>query len=144
MSEHWTWRCDRVIPSDTLSGRKILDEVLGQLEAHHWQQHDVFGVHLAMEEALVNAILHGNGSDTRKQIRVICLMSPERVRIEITDEGPGFNPQALPDPTCSDRLESTSGRGVMLMRAFMSRVEYNAAGNCVVLEKERAAPACSS
>ena len=115
----------------------FLDEVLAQLEAQHWVQHDVFSVHLAMEEALVNAILHGNRRDAQACPRA-CRMSPDRVRIEIADEGPGFNPKSLPDPTCPDRLQSPGGRGVMLMRAFMSRVEYNDAGNRVVLEKERA------
>jgi serine/threonine-protein kinase RsbW len=137
MSEHWIWRCDHVIPSDTVAGRRVLDELLGQLEAQHWQQHDVFSVHLAVEEALVNAICHGNRSDSGKHVRVCCLLSRDRVRVEITDEGSGFDPHAVPDPTCAERLHSESGRGVMLMRAFMSRVEYGAEGNHVILEKDR-------
>ena len=60
-----------------------------------------------------------------------------RIRIEITDEGRGFDPSALPDPTCGDHLHAPRGRGVMLMRAFMSRVEFNARGNRVTMEKER-------
>lgn len=137
MSEHWIWRYDRVIPSDSAAGRRVLNDVLAQLESQHWLQHDIFGVHLAMEEALVNAIQHGNRLDTRKRIHVICTMSSDRIRIEIADEGRGFNPNTLPDPTCNERLEASSGRGVMLMKAFMSRVEYNTTGNCVVLEKDR-------
>jgi serine/threonine-protein kinase RsbW len=112
--------------------------MLQQLEGQHWGQHDIFGVHLAVEEALVNAIMHGNRLDANKQVRVVCLMWPNRVRIEISDEGRGFSPQAVPDPTCPERLHAPSGRGMMLMKAFMSRVEYNELGNHVVLEKDRA------
>jgi serine/threonine-protein kinase RsbW len=137
MSEQWSWRCDRVIPSDTIAGRQVLGELLEALEAQHWQQHDLFSVHLAVEEALVNAICHGNRSDSGKQVHVACLVSRDRVRVEITDEGCGFDPHAVPDPTCAERLHGERGRGVMLMRAFMSRVEYSAAGNHVILEKDR-------
>jgi serine/threonine-protein kinase RsbW len=136
-TEQWIWRRDHVIPSDTAAGRRVLDEVLAELEARHWSQHDVFAVHLAMEEALVNAIKHGNRTDPDKQVRVRCRMSPKLIRVEICDEGPGFNPESLPDPTDPDRLECPGGRGVMLMKAFMSRVEFNEQGNRVLLEKRR-------
>jgi len=138
MSEdQWIWQCEHVIPSDTASGRRILGEVLGQLRSRQWGAHDLFGVHLAMEEALVNAIQHGNRFDEDKQVRIACRIAPGLVRIEITDEGEGFDPAAVPDPTENGRLESPGGRGVMLMRAFMTRVEYNESGNRVILEKER-------
>jgi serine/threonine-protein kinase RsbW len=137
MPEQWTWRCDRMIPSDTAAGRDILDEIIERLETEHWQQDDIFGVHLAVEEALVNAILHGNRLDSRKNIHVVCQLSPERIRVEIADQGNGFDPDSLPDPTCPERLHSPCGRGVMLMKAFMTRVEYNEQGNRVVLEKAR-------
>ena len=133
----WTWCYDRVIPTEVAAGRQVLSDVLGQLEAQHWSQHDIFSIHLATEEALVNAIQHGNRLDRHKQVHLVCCLSPERIRIEIADEGEGFDPNSLPDPTCPEQLHSPCGRGVMLMRAFMSRVNYNAAGNRVVLEKDR-------
>lgn len=133
----WIWQCDRTIPSETAAGRQILDEVLQQLKAQHWLPHDVFSVHLAMHEALVNAILHGNRLDAAKRVHVSCRLGPELVRIEIADEGEGFSPNCVPNPTDPDRIESPNGRGVMLMRAFMSQVDYNDRGNCVVLEKRR-------
>jgi len=139
MSEnHWIWRCDHTIPSDTKAGRRILDQVIGELQARKWGPRDIFGVQLGLEEALVNAILHGNGLDADKQVHVVCRMTPDLVRIEITDEGEGFDPATIPDPTAPDRLEAPTGRGVMLMRSFMSRVEYNEVGNRVVMEKDRA------
>jgi len=137
MLDPWLWRCERVIASDPALARQVLDELLVQLEARHWQQRDIFAVHLATEEALINAIHHGNNSDAGKHIRVACLLGRDRIRIEISDEGPGFDPSVLPDPTCGERLHSPCGRGVMLMRAFMSRVEFNARGNTVTMEKQR-------
>jgi serine/threonine-protein kinase RsbW len=135
--ENWTWQCDRVIPNDPLVGRRLLDEVLHQLEALHWARRDIFGVHLAVDEALVNAIRHGNRMDADKHVRFCCWLSPKKVRVEVTDEGPGFDPDCLPDPTAPAHLHCPGGRGVLLMRAFMSRVEFRDRGNHVVLEKER-------
>ncbi len=137
MTNLWLWRYERVIASDPVVARQVLDEMLGQLEVQHWHQRDIFAVHLATEEALVNAIHHGNGSDARKNVHFVCLLDGDRVHIEITDEGRGFDPSTLPDPTSGDRLHAPCGRGVMLMKAFMSRVEFNARGNAVTMEKER-------
>jgi serine/threonine-protein kinase RsbW len=137
MIDPWLWRYDRVITSDPAVARQVLDELLAQLEAQQWQQRDIFAVHLATEEALVNAINHGNGADVQKNVHFVCWLGGDRVRIEISDEGPGFNPSDLPDCTNGDHLHAPCGRGVMLMKAFMSRVEFNALGNTVTMEKER-------
>ncbi|HEY5313242.1 MAG TPA: ATP-binding protein, partial [Pirellulales bacterium] len=106
-----------------------------QLKQHGWPPEDMFGVRLALEEALVNAIKHGNHSDATKCVHFSCKLGPDRLWLEIRDEGCGFNPQAVPDPTDAAHVALPNGRGLLLMRAYMSRVEYNAAGNCVVMEK---------
>ena len=92
---------------------------------------------LAVDEALVNAICHGNGHDETKRVRFTSHLSPDRVRVEISDEGAGFDPDSLPDPTAPNRIGCPGGRGVLLMRAFMSRVEFSDHGSRVVLEKDR-------
>jgi serine/threonine-protein kinase RsbW len=135
--ERWNWWTDQWIASEHGEGRRVQEEVLEQLERHLWTEHEVFGIRLAMEEALVNAIKHGNRLDAAKRVRVACKVSPERIWIEITDEGPGFKPEDVPDPTDPDRLECTSGRGLMLMRSFMTFVEFNEIGNRVTMEKAR-------
>jgi len=135
--DQWTWQCDRVIPSDTTVGRRLLNDVLEHLEALEWGRRDIFGVHLAVDEALVNAIAHGNASDESKHVRFSCRVSPRKILVEITDEGPGFDPDSLPDPTSPARLGCPGGRGVLLMRAFMGNVEFLGRGNHVVLQKER-------
>jgi serine/threonine-protein kinase RsbW len=131
------WQCDRTIPNDTGAGRKILEEVLAQLTSQQWPAREVFAIHLATDEALVNAIVHGNKLEPSKHVRFRCRIGPQKVRIEIQDEGAGFDPDSLPDPTSPCRIGCPSGRGVMLMRTFMSRVEFHDRGNHVVMEKDR-------
>lgn len=133
----WTWTLKRVIPSETAAGKKLLDELLARLDAERWKKRDIFSVHLAVEEALVNAIKHGNKQDRHKQVHVECRLSPDRLWIAVADEGEGFDPDEVPDCTAEENLELPCGRGILLMRNFMSRVEYNQRGNCVTLEKNR-------
>jgi serine/threonine-protein kinase RsbW len=135
-----TWRLAVDLPSERGSNRRVTDELLAQLGAHGWPEADVFAVHLAVEEAIVNAIVHGNKLDPAKKVHVVCEVSADRVLVSIADEGPGFDPAGIPDCTADDRLEAPGGRGVMLMRSFMTRIEYNPAGNAVVLEKRRPPP----
>ena len=136
--EPWGWTLNQRIPSERGAGHRIIERVLEHLEEHRWSPHDIFSVRLAMEEAIVNAIKHGNRLDRNKQVCVACKVSSDRLWIEVSDEGPGFDPENVPDPTDPDRLEIPSGRGIMLMRNYMNRVEYNDAGNAVIMEKERA------
>jgi len=136
-NETWTWRIEQKIPSDSAAGKRVLQEILGQLETHQWSERDIFGVHLALEEALVNAIKHGNRCDLSKRVHVECRISTRRILVEIRDEGQGFNPDRVPDCTDDEHIEMPGGRGVLLMRSFMSSVEYNVKGNCVVMTKDR-------
>ncbi|MBN2215750.1 MAG: ATP-binding protein [Pirellulales bacterium] len=133
----WIWQCEHTIPSRAGAGRKVRQEILRQLKQRKWGKHDVFSVHLALEEALVNAIRHGNALDAAKTVHVWCRMSDDLVRIEVTDQGNGFDPARLPDPTDHEHRDIPSGRGVLLMRRFMDRVEFNEQGNAVLLEKRR-------
>jgi serine/threonine-protein kinase RsbW len=126
-----------IIPSDTGAGQAVQERILQALEGLQYPARDVFGVRLALEEALVNAIKHGNAMNPSKQVRVTCELSPEQVRIQIEDEGPGFNPSDVADPTEEENLDCPGGRGIMLMRAFMNVIEYNDVGNCVTLVKVR-------
>lgn len=137
VDEHWTWQTDRSIPSETGAGHAIQEALLDAMETAGWGQHDRFSVRLAVEEAIVNAIAHGNQYDSGKQVRVRCWLGPELVRVEVCDEGPGFDPACVPDPTNPDRLECPCGRGVMLMRHFMTHVAYSQSGTTVLLEKRR-------
>jgi len=135
----WTWTLDRRIPSDTSMGSEIIDEVMEALAKHEWGPHDAFGIHLSLEEAIVNAIKHGNRFDEQKEVHVQIKLSPERLLMRVEDQGDGFNPDDVPDPTEDSRLEQPCGRGVMLMRHYMSDVQFSKRGNRVEMTKTRQA-----
>lgn len=127
------------IPSDTTIAQNVQERIIAGLQARLYGDRDVFGVRLSLEEAITNAIRHGNGNNTSLEVFIECEISDERLRVVIEDEGEGFDPSAVPDPTSEDNLEIPGGRGLLLMSAYMSKVEYNEKGNRVLLEKARTA-----
>src|SRR5690554_1356981 len=96
---NWLWSTVETIPSDTTEGQRLIKKLLEQLERADWAPGDTFGIHLAAEEAMVNAIKHGNKQDPNKSVHVDMRVGKQRVFIRITDEGPGFDPEDVPDPT---------------------------------------------
>jgi serine/threonine-protein kinase RsbW len=110
------WQKELHLPSERGASRHIMEELLDQLASHGWPQADVFAIHLAVEEAITNAIVHGNKLDESKTVHVACRVTPAMVRVEVTDQGPGFDPKSIPDCTLEERLDVPNGRGVMLMR----------------------------
>ncbi len=125
------------ISSTTAEGQQVQKRIIDLLEQSNFPSRFIFGVQLALEEAIVNAIKHGNRMDPAKLVRINCRLCEEKVRVVIEDEGAGFKPELVPDPTTDENLEKPGGRGIMLMRAFLSFVEYNEIGNRVTLEKWR-------
>ena len=130
-------RINETIASDLEAAERIQNRIIGLLETLEFSARDVFGMRLALEEAIVNAIKHGNRMDPSKSVKVLCEADASRAVVIIEDEGPGFAPTDVPDPTAEENLEKPGGRGIMLMKAFMTRVEYNQKGNRVRLEKVR-------
>ena len=98
-------------------------------------ERDLFCIKLALEEALVNAIKHGNQMDRSKKVHISYRLLADRFEIHIADEGPGFDPSDVPDPTALENLERPCGRGLMLMRHYMSEVAFHGRGNCVCMTK---------
>jgi len=117
--------------------RFVQTEVKEALLANQFGDRDLFSVELALEEALVNAIKHGNQLDPSKRVFVRYEVSADRFEIRIEDEGPGFNPGDVPDPTAPENLERLCGRGLLLIRNFMSDVQYHGRGNVVTMTKFR-------
>ena len=125
------------ITNDTAEGRAVQERIVGLLEQHGWPMRDVFGVRLALEEALVNAIKHGNSMDSSKQVYIACQFGGDEVSVVIEDQGDGFILAEVPDPTDDDNLDRPGGRGIMLMRSFMTQVGYNEKGNRLSMIKRR-------
>jgi serine/threonine-protein kinase RsbW len=84
-------------------------------------------------EGVNNAILHGNNSDPQKKVDIEISFEKEQLKIMITDEGKGFAPKTLPDPTVPENLESVNGRGVFLMSRLADKIKYSKKGNSVTL-----------
>ena len=83
-----------------------------------------FGIDMAVREAVTNAVLHGNRQDKNKTVELVLKSSPDAVEISVHDQGPGFNPEDVPDPTANENILKTSGRGIFFMRTFMDEVDW--------------------
>lgn len=89
-----------------------------------FEEDDALNVGLAVREAAINAIVHGNHSDLRREVRVTLFSAPGLVQVRVSDQGQGFVPESMPDPTAGENLLRTSGRGLLLMRAFVDEVRF--------------------
>lgn len=125
------------IPSDLAEARRLQAEIESALESASFGEREIFAIKLAVEEALVNAIKHGNGMDPSKRVHVNCKLCSERFEVQITDEGDGFDPNHVPDPTAPENLERPCGRGLLLMRHYMNEVAYDDCGRAVRMAKVR-------
>ena len=130
----------KVIPTDLKAARKVAEELLARVRTTGCGTSVLFAVRLALEEALSNAIKHGNKYDPNKRITVSAEVAPEATAITVADEGEGFDSKSLPDPTADENLEKPGGRGIMLMRAYMDEVAFNERGNEVRMVKGKSGP----
>ena len=131
------WKYDQNVPSQPDVCAQIVDLTLNQLNSANWPSKNVFGIHMAMEEAIMNAIRHGNQCAADKQVHVLIAISADQFYAKITDQGDGFDPAGIPDPTLDENIGKTCGRGVTLMRNFVDEVIYNEKGNSVELKKSK-------
>jgi len=86
---------------------------------------EILNLGLAVREATINAIKHGNGLDPKKRVRVTFTFDDDGLEVAIRDRGKGFDPNSVADPTLPENLFQPSGRGVLLMKAFVDRVEVH-------------------
>jgi serine/threonine-protein kinase RsbW len=84
-----------------------------------------FGIDLAVREAVTNAVLHGNKLDESKEVEIAVRAVSGTVEITIVDQGTGFKPETVPDPTADENILKTSGRGIFFMRNFMDEVDWH-------------------
>jgi len=129
-----------VFSSRLCEARSALQAILADVELYAYNEDAVFAIRLGLDEAINNAVRHGNGGDPDKKVTVEYFITDEAFEITITDEGGGFVPSELLDPTAEENLERPCGRGVMLMKAYMSQVAFNERGNRVTMIKYRNCP----
>ena len=123
------FRCDETLRELREGLESVQDMIATALSARGYEEGAMFAIRLAIEEALVNAFRHGNRSDPKKVVFFRAEVDDREARFEVEDQGPGFDPRTIPDPTDEDNIEIPSGRGVMLIRAYMTSVEYVKPGN---------------
>jgi serine/threonine-protein kinase RsbW len=136
MSE-WQWEREVEFPSKLGEHLPFLEEVLGAVERLGWSGRDYFGVQMVLEEALTNAIRHGNHSDPSRMVRAIARASDQRFFLSVEDEGEGYVPTSVPDCTADENLECFGGRGMLLIHAYMANVSFNERGNRIMMETHR-------
>jgi serine/threonine-protein kinase RsbW len=98
---------------------------------------DLFAVTLALHEAATNAFQHGNRGDSSKYVLITYMVAETEVLVEVKDEGCGFDPDQVPNPLAEECLDRPGGRGLFMMRAYMSWVTFNQQGNRVTMGRWR-------
>jgi len=124
-----------VIPSKLTALPDVLQAIIDQAIAKGFGKDEVFAIRLALDEAVSNAIRHGNQNDPTKTVTIDYAVDDQAIRIDVTDCGCGFCRDNLPDPTLEENLTSPSGRGVMLIESYMTKVSFNEKGNCIRMTK---------
>jgi serine/threonine-protein kinase RsbW len=124
------------IPSKIEEISPAVDKLVEAAKSLGFPAENQADMEIAAFEALANAVIHGNQQDASKQVHILCKCEAGiDVSIVVRDEGPGFNPQSIPDPTAKENIESEHGRGILMMRAFMDDVRYEAGGTEVHMRK---------
>lgn len=120
-----------VVQNDLAEAKRPESLILDELRRLGYGENSAFAIKLALEEAVTNAFRHGNAADPDKRIIVRYEVTEASIQIEVEDEGCGFNPESVPDPTLPENIDRPHGRGIMLMRAYLDVVEY-CKGGCTV------------
>lgn len=123
------------IANDSHVLKEVSKVLIDDLKAMEVEEDIIFDVYVGFEEALRNAMVHGNKSDPDKEVTVETAIEGNKVTIIVEDEGEGFDPESLPDPTLEENLLKESGRGVYLIKHLMDEVSYQNGGRRVVMVK---------
>ena len=124
------------LPSAISTMHSVLDYLLKRVEKLGVVKPEKSNLFIALDEAFVNAVKHGNKFDANKLVRITADVSPEEARFTVEDEGEGFDVNAIPDPLDPENLFKTSGRGVLFIYNIMDEVKYNERGNRLTMVKK--------
>lgn len=123
LERQWT------IPATPEAAEKTILELMQALAQNHCPCGDPDEIRLALREAINNAVKHGSRMDPSKPVDVACRCNPrDGLWVMIRDEGPGFDPDSVPDPTAPENLERFSGRGLYMIRELMDEIEFRDGG----------------
>ena len=117
-----------------MSNLRIIENAIDEIAGAIGVNQDNYGkILVAALEAVNNAIVHGNKSSTNKLVDVEIEFDENQIKITVTDEGEGFDPKKIPDPTMPENIEELSGRGVFLMTKLADSITFNEKGNSVTM-----------
>jgi len=117
-----------------MNNLRIIENAIDEMTGAIGINQDNYGkILVATLEAVNNAITHGNKGNEQKIVDVEIVFENNDIKITVTDEGPGFDPKKIPDPTMPENIEALSGRGVFLMTKLADSIEFNETGNCVTM-----------
>ena len=129
------------LPSDVARVSPFVDRLMRLINSLRVMDGTEVDIEVALREALLNAVIHGNHEDPYKHVLVKLRCGPDgEVSIMIQDEGAGFDSGSLPDPTAPEHRMSTHGRGIYLMRALMDEVSFEERGTIVHMRKSPSSP----
>jgi serine/threonine-protein kinase RsbW len=140
VSEVTEEKTEFVLPSRIESIEEVAEKAAEVASRFGIDEAALFGIDLAVREAVANAVKHGNKLDETKNVTVSFTSSTQVFVVTVRDQGAGFNPEDVPDPTNPENLLKASGRGIFFMKNFMDEVEWSQppeGGTIVRLEKRR-------
>ena len=140
MASEASINCSIVVVSKPSSVDEVSKLILSKLEENGFGKDDMFAIHLTLEEAFLNAVRHGNKMDPTKKVQIDYSVNEDKVEICVTDEGAGFEPDAVADPRFGDGLYRPGGRGLLLMNSYMDVVSFNERGNSVYMVRYKEKP----
>jgi len=129
------------VPNEAGAIDQAQARVVAELERRGYPKASVFAVRLALHEAMSNAFAHGHRNAPGLPVILRYCVGPDQTEITVEDQGPGFGPNSIPDPTLDENLERGCGRGLLLIRAYMTSAEYNERGNALKMVYRRPAGA---
>jgi serine/threonine-protein kinase RsbW len=132
---HVREKIDFELPSDVSLMNGVLQYLTERVSKLGLIKPERSNLFIALDEAFVNAVKHGNHNDPRKLVRITAELSSKEARFTVEDEGDGFNIQEIPDPRDPSNLFKASGRGVLLIYNIMDEVQYNERGNRLTMVK---------
>ena len=134
------------IPSDFERSHEVQQQIMAEVGNLGYCDAALFAIKLSLDEALVNAIKHGNHLDKSKTVHIEADIGPEQARFVVEDQGQGFDRDGVADPRCDGNLEKCCGRGILLIEAYMTRVAWSDKGRRCTMVRVNApdSPSASS
>ena len=142
--QDWHEKIEFEVPSYVSLMHDILDYLMKRVQKSGVVNPETSNLFVALDEAFVNAVKHGNKFNAEKLVRITAEVSKDEARFTIEDEGEGFNVNEIPDPRNPENLFKTSGRGVLFIYNIMDEVKYNERGNRLTMVKRKNDPVSSN